>query len=64
MVDSAFVRNHTATKNHVVILMHDHMFKASEDSAKLVTLIELLKSNPKFQLRKISQYPGLKNGGR
>ena len=64
MVDSAFARNHTATKNHVVILMHDHMFRASEDSAKLVTLIDLLKSNPKFQLRKISQYPGLKNGGR
>jgi hypothetical protein len=64
MVDSAFARNHTATKNHVVILMHDHMFRASEDSAKLVNLIELIKANPKFQLRKISQYPGLKNGGR
>jgi len=64
MIDSTFARNHTATKNNVVILMHDHMFRASEDSAKLVTFIELLKSNPKFQLRKISQYPGLKNGGR
>lgn len=64
MVDSAFAHNHTATKNHLVILMHDHMFRASEDSAKLVAMIGLLKSNPKYQLRKIAQYPGLKNGGR
>ena len=64
MVDSAFAHNHTATKNHLVILMHDHMFKASTDSTKLSNMIALLKANPKYQLRKITQYPGLKNGGR
>lgn len=63
MVDSTFARNHTATKNHLVILMHDYMFSKPADSAKLVAMIGLLKSNPKYQLRKITQYPGLKNGG-
>jgi peptidoglycan/xylan/chitin deacetylase (PgdA/CDA1 family) len=63
MVDSAFSQNNTATKDHLVILMHDHMFSAPEDSAKLVAMISLLKANPKYQLRKLTQYPGLKNGG-
>lgn len=60
MVDSALSKNHTATRNHVVILMHDQMFRASTDSAKLVAMVSLLKANPKYQLRKITQYPGLK----
>lgn len=61
MVDSTFELNHTATKNHLVILMHDYMFNEPADSAKLVAMITMLKSNPKYQFRKLTQYPGLKN---
>lgn len=62
-VDSAFANNRTVTKNHLVILMHDHMYRTSVDSAKLATLVSLLKSNPNYAFRKASQYPNLKNGG-
>ncbi len=64
LMDSAFTHNHNATKNHLVLLMHDHMFRNPADSAKLVSFIALLKSNPHYQFRKITQYPGLINGGR
>lgn len=64
LVDTLFVHNQTMTKNHLVILMHDQMFGASADSAKLVKMVELLKSNPHYQFRKLTQYPALKNGGR
>ncbi len=63
-VDAAFASNHTSTKNHLVILMHDHMFRSPGDSLKLANLIGLLKTNPNYAFRKITQYPGLINGGR
>jgi len=63
-VDTLFARNRTETKNHLVILMHDHMYRNSVDSAKLATMIAILKANPRYQFRKLSLYPGLKNGGR
>lgn len=64
LVDTLFAHNQTMTKNHLVILMHDHMFGAASDSLKLASMITMLKSNPHYQFRKITQYPGLKNGGR
>lgn len=64
LIDSAFAKNHTTTKNHLVILMHDHMFRAPADAAKLDTLIGLLKSNTSYQFKKITAYPGLINDGR
>lgn len=63
LVDSTFARKATLTKNHLVILMHDHMYRSSADSAKLATMIGLLKKHPNYAFRKISQYPGLINGG-
>ena len=63
LVDTLFAKNQTMTKNHLVILMHDHMFGAPVDSAKLATMVNLLKGNPHYQFRKLTQYPGLKNGG-
>jgi len=63
LVDTLFAHNQTMTKNHLVILMHDHMFGASVDSAKLANMVALLKTNPHYQFRKLTQYPGLKNGG-
>ena len=60
LTDSLFLHNKTKTKNHLVILMHDHEFRASADSAKLATMIALLKRNPHYQFRKLTSYPGLK----
>jgi hypothetical protein len=64
MIDYAFAHNKTITKNHLVILMHDHMFRTPADSTKLANMIGLLKKNPNYSLRKITEYPGLINGGR
>jgi peptidoglycan/xylan/chitin deacetylase (PgdA/CDA1 family) len=63
MVDTLFKYNQTMVKNHLVILMHDHMFRTSTDSAKLANMVALLKSNPHYQFKKLTQFPGLKNGG-
>jgi peptidoglycan/xylan/chitin deacetylase (PgdA/CDA1 family) len=64
MIDSAFIKRETRTRNHLVLLMHDYMFGNSVDSMKLVKMIGMLKSNPNYELRKLSEYPGLINGGR
>jgi hypothetical protein len=64
MIDSAFAHNRTKTKNHLVILMHDHMFRTTADSTKLANMIGLLKAKTNYSLRKITEYPGLINGGR
>jgi len=61
LVDSLFEYNQTKTRNHLVILMHDHMFAASVDSIKLAKMIGLLKQRPHYQFEKITHYPGLKN---
>jgi hypothetical protein len=58
--DSLLKFNKTKTNNHLVILMHDHEFRASADSAKLAKMIGLLKRNPNYQFRKLNTYPGLK----
>jgi len=61
LVDSLFEHNHTKTKNHLVILMHDHMFAATADSIKLEKMVGLLKKRKHYHFDKITQYPGLKN---
>ena len=61
LVDSVLKFNQTVTKNHVVILMHDHMFRNSADSIKLAKMITLLKLNPHYQFERLTNYPGLKN---
>jgi len=61
LVDSLFEHNQTKTKNHLVILMHDHMFAAAADSIKLEKMVGLLKKRKHYQFDKITQYPGLKN---
>ena len=60
LVDSLFTSNKTKTKNHLVILMHDPMFRRPSDSLKLVQFIRLLKSNPAYKFEKLTSYPGLK----
>lgn len=59
-VDSLFFHHQTLTKNHLVILMHDHMFRASADSLKLEQFIQALKQRKNYQFAKLTQYPGLK----
>lgn len=61
LVDSLFTHNQTKTKNHLVILMHDHMFAATADSLKLAKMVGLLKQHPHYEFEKITHYPGLKN---
>ncbi len=60
LVDSLLTNNKTKTKNHLVILMHDPMFRRPADSVKLVQFITLLKSNPAYKFEKLTSYPGLK----
>ncbi len=61
LVDSLLKLNQTVTKNHLVLLMHDHMFRAPADSIKLDKMVALLKQNPNYRFEKLTQYPGLKN---
>ena len=61
LVDSLFEHNQTKTKNHLVILMHDHMFGSTDDSLKLAKMVGLLKKRKHYRFDKITQYPGLKN---
>jgi peptidoglycan/xylan/chitin deacetylase (PgdA/CDA1 family) len=60
MVDSMFALKAYKTKNHLVVLMHDHMFKNEADSVQLVQFIQLLKSGNRYQFASLDQYPGLK----
>lgn len=60
MVDSLFALKAYKTKNHLVVLMHDHMFKNEEDSVQLVQFIQLLKYGKQYQFTLLDRYPGLK----
>jgi peptidoglycan/xylan/chitin deacetylase (PgdA/CDA1 family) len=60
LADSLLLKNKTKTKNHLVILMHDHMFRTSTDSLKLSTMIQMLKQHPEYQFEKLTSYPGQK----
>ncbi len=59
-VDSAFAKNQSQTKNHLVILSHDRMFQRTPDSLSLVQFIQILKKNPKYVFETVDHYPGLK----
>ena len=60
MVDSLFALKAYKTKNHLVVLMHDHMFRNEDDSVQLIQFIQLLKSGNRYQFASLDQYPGLK----
>jgi len=60
MVDSMFTLKAYKTKNHLVVLMHDHMFRNEADSAQLLEFIHLLKSGNQYQFARLDAYPGLK----
>ena len=58
-IDSAFARNETKTKNHLVLLTHDRTFAKPEDSAKLHRFIAALKVKDEYDFEMVSKYPGL-----
>lgn len=60
MVDSMFALKACKTRNHLVVLMHDHMFRKEADSAQLLEFIQLLKSGNQYQFARLDAYPGLK----
>ena len=59
-VDSALARRHVHTRNHVVILSHDRMFRKENFTDSLAKFITILKQNPKNVFETIDHYPGLK----
>ncbi|MBN9296910.1 MAG: polysaccharide deacetylase family protein [Filimonas sp.] len=60
MVNVALQRNETHTKNHVVILTHDRMFRHPSDADSLRKFITELKANPNYVFETIDNYPRLK----
>ena len=60
MVDSAFAKNYTHSKNHVVVLMHDRMFRNPNYTESLAKFITLLKQNTNYVFETVDHYPGLK----
>ncbi|MBS1578597.1 MAG: polysaccharide deacetylase family protein [Bacteroidetes bacterium] len=58
-VEYAFAKNNLHTKNHVVILTHDRMFRLPEYAKELQTFITLLKQKG-YVFETIDNYPNLK----
>jgi peptidoglycan/xylan/chitin deacetylase (PgdA/CDA1 family) len=60
MVNNAFEKNYTHTKNHLVILTHDRMFRHANFTDSLQKFIGLLKQNPNYIFETVDHYPNLK----
>lgn len=60
MVDSAMAKQHLHTKNHVMILTHDRMFRNQNYTDSLAKFITLLKQNPRNVFETVDHYPGVK----
>jgi len=50
-------KNHTKTKNHIVILSHDRMFHSKESQLKLIVFINGLKQHKEYVFQTIDKYP-------
>lgn len=59
MVVNALEHHHCHTRNHVVILSHDRMFRDPAYAAELTQFIRLLKAHPNYVFETIDQYPGV-----
>jgi peptidoglycan/xylan/chitin deacetylase (PgdA/CDA1 family) len=57
LVATAFERRETHTRNHLVILSHDRMFRHPADADSLLQFITELKKNPAYQFETIDNYP-------
>ncbi len=60
MVDSALSKHQVHTRNHVVILTHDRMFRDPAYADSLSHFINLLKQHPDYVFETVDHYPGLK----
>ncbi len=60
LLDSALARNNTHTKNHIVLLSHDRMFRHQNFTDSLAKFITLLKQNNNYIFETIDHYPQLK----
>ena len=58
-VDSAFSKGETKTPDQLVLLAHDQVYADANDSFELHNLVKKLKSEDKYELDVISNYPGL-----
>lgn len=58
-IDTAFEKNFTRTKNHLVLLTHDQYFRDSISMAELDNFLELLHKRDDIILKKIKDYPGI-----
>lgn len=59
-INNAFQKNYTHTKNHLVILTHDRMFRNANFNDSLQKFIGLLKQNPNYIFETVDHYPNLK----
>ncbi len=60
LVNHAFEKNYTHTKNHLVILSHDRMFRNANFTDSLQKFISLLKQNSNYVFETVDHYPNLK----
>ena len=59
-IDSLFNKDRTKTKDNMVILAHDQVYRKSTDSSQLRDLIQKLKKKDEYELDVVSNYPGIK----
>ncbi len=57
-INGLFNSKKTNKPNHLVLLTHDAIFADDEDASKLKQFFAMLKADPQFEFRVISQYPG------
>ena len=57
LVSTAFERKETHTRNHLVILTHDRMFRHPAGADSLLQFITELKKNPNYEFETMDNYP-------
>jgi peptidoglycan-N-acetylglucosamine deacetylase len=57
-IDTAFMRNRTKCRDHLVLLAHDQAYVKSGDSLELRLFLQLLKQKDEYELSLVTNYPG------
>lgn len=60
-IDSLFMNNKTRTQDHLVLLTHDQYFRDSLSTRELEKFIQLIKTRDDIIVRKIKDYPDVRN---
>ena len=58
-IDSMLVNNKTRNSDHIILLAHDQTFADAKDSTSLRYLIQQLKKREDYELKLVSNYPGV-----